>query len=69
MAYVTFVPQAPVGESADPGIFVQGTHVPAPLVEASGVWLSTAGSAMLLNENYLMRGAFVAGCGRRNHRL
>ena len=52
MAYVTFVPQAPVGESADPGIFVQGTHVPAPLVEASGVWLSTAGSAMLLNENY-----------------
>lgn len=52
MAYVTFVPQAPVGESADPGIFVQGTHVPAPLVEASGVWLSTAGSAILLNENY-----------------
>ncbi len=52
MSYVTFVPQAPVGESADPGIFVQGTHVPAPLVEASGVWLSTAGSAILLNENY-----------------
>ena len=39
MPYVTFVPQAPMGESADPGIFVQGTHVPAPLVERSGVSL------------------------------
>ena len=37
MPYVTFVPQAPMGESADPGIFVQGTHVPAPLVERSGI--------------------------------
>ena len=52
MPYVTFVPQAPMGESADPGIFVQGTHVPAPLVERSGVWIKTAGSAILLQQNY-----------------
>lgn len=52
MSYVTFVPQAPMEESADPGIFIQGTHVPAPLVEQSGVWIKTAGSAMLLQENY-----------------
>ena len=52
MPYVTFVPQAPMGESADPGIFVQGTHVPAPLVERSGIWIKTAGSAILLQQNY-----------------
>ena len=52
MPYVTFVPQAPMGESADPGIFVQGTHLPAPLVERSGIWIKTAGSAILLQQNY-----------------
>ncbi len=52
MPYVSFLPQAAVGENADPGVFVQGTHVPAPLVERSGVWIQTAGSAMLLQERY-----------------
>ena len=52
MSYVTFVPQSPVGEKADPGIFVQGNHVPAPLVEQSGVWIKTAGSAILLQDTY-----------------
>ncbi|NLO83954.1 MAG: helix-turn-helix transcriptional regulator [Clostridiales bacterium] len=52
MSYVTFVPQQPMGESTDPGIFVQGTQVPMPLVEQSGVWIKTAGSAMLLQQNY-----------------
>ena len=52
MSYVTFVPQAPIGESADPGIFVQGTHVPAGLAEQSGVWIKTAGSAILLQDSY-----------------
>lgn len=52
MSYVTFVPQNPVGESADPGIFVQGVHVPSPLTEQSGVWIKTAGSAILLQDTY-----------------
>ncbi len=52
MSYVTFVPQTTAGETADPGIFVQGTHAPAPLVEQSGVWIKTAGSAILLQETY-----------------
>jgi hypothetical protein len=52
MSYVTFVPQAPIGESADPGVFVQGTHVPAPLVEQSGVWIKSSGSAILLQDSY-----------------
>lgn len=52
MSYVTFVPQAPAGENTDPGVFVQGMHVPMPLVEQSGIWIRTAGSAMLLRQNY-----------------
>ena len=52
MSYVTFVPQTTAGEQADPGVFVQGVHVPAPLVEQSGVWIKTAGSAILLQETY-----------------
>lgn len=32
-------------EDSDPGVFVQGTHVPARLVEESGVWIREAGSA------------------------
>ena len=52
MSYVTFVPQTAAGENADPGIFVQGTHMPAGLVEQSGVWIKTAGSAILLQETY-----------------
>ena len=52
MSYVTFVPQSPVGENADPGIFVQGVHVPAALVEQNGVWIKNAGSAILLQDTY-----------------
>lgn len=52
MAYLTFVPQTPGGEAVDPGIFVQGTHIPGKLVEKSGVWFSSAGSAILMHENY-----------------
>lgn len=52
MSYVTFVPQTTAGESADPGIFVQGVHVPAALTEQSGVWIKTAGSAILLKDAY-----------------
>lgn len=29
------------------GVFVQGTHVPIPLAEESGIWFSHAGSAIL----------------------
>ncbi|MEG0270228.1 MAG: AraC family transcriptional regulator [Clostridia bacterium] len=52
MSYVTFVPQSPVGENTDSGVFVQGTHVPMPLVEQSGVWIQTAGSAILMQQSY-----------------
>ena len=52
MSYVTFVPQVAGSASADAGVFVQGTHVPIPLVEQSGVWIRTAGSAMLLEKSY-----------------
>lgn len=52
MSYVTFVPQPPLGENADPGVFVQGTHAPMPIVEKSGIWIKTAGSAILQQQNY-----------------
>lgn len=52
MSYVTFVPHTSTGENADPGIFVQGTHQPVPLIEKSGVWIASAGSAILLQEGY-----------------
>ncbi len=52
MSCVTFVPHTAAGENADPGVFVQGTHVPAPLIEKSGVWIASAGSAILLQESY-----------------
>lgn len=52
MSYLTFVPQTPLGEDADPGVFVQGTHEPMPIVEHSGVWIRSAGSAILQQENY-----------------
>lgn len=52
MSCVTFVPHTAAGENADPGVFVQGTHVPAPLIEKSGVWIASAGSAILLQEGY-----------------
>ena len=52
MSYVTFVPKAPMSDHADAGVFVQGTHVPMPIVEQGGVWIKTAGSAMLLEQSY-----------------
>ena len=52
MSYLTFVPQPPLGEDADPGVFVQGTHAPMPIVEQSGIWIKTAGSAILQQQNY-----------------
>lgn len=39
-------------EDSDPGVFVQGTHVPARLVEESGVWIREAGSAILTQDQY-----------------
>jgi AraC-like DNA-binding protein len=47
-----FIPKPPVIDSGDPGVFIQGTHTPAPLVERSGVWIHSAGSAMLQQQNY-----------------
>ena len=45
-----FLPLAP--EAGDPGVFVQGLHVPADLIEKSGLWIERAGSAMLSQEAY-----------------
>ncbi|MBE5800936.1 MAG: helix-turn-helix transcriptional regulator [Clostridiales bacterium] len=36
----------------DPGVTVEGTHTPAELVRQSGVWIDTAGSAILAQEEY-----------------
>ena len=52
MSYVTFVPKPPTMDDGDPGVFVQGSHNPMPLVERSGVWIHSAGSAMLQQQNY-----------------
>ena len=52
MAFLTFVPQPPLGENTDPGVFVQGAHAPTTLVERSGIWIQTAGSAILQQQNY-----------------
>ena len=52
MTYVQFIPKPPVIDGGDPGVFVQGTHIPAALVEESGVWIHSAGSAMLQQQNY-----------------
>ena len=52
MAYVQFIPKPPMIDGGDPGVFVQGAHSPMPLVEASGVWIHSAGSAMLQQQNY-----------------
>ena len=39
-------------EDSDPGVFVQGIHVPARLVEESGVCIREAGSAILTQDQY-----------------
>ncbi len=38
--------------TSDPDVVVQGTHTPAELVRQSGVWIDTAGSAFLSQEEY-----------------
>ncbi len=52
VSYVQFIPKPPVIDGGDPGVFVQGTHSPVPLVERCGVWIHSAGSAMLQQQNY-----------------
>jgi hypothetical protein len=52
LAYVQFIPKPPVIDGGDPGVFVQGTHAPMPLVEQSGVWIHSAGSAILQQQDY-----------------
>lgn len=54
MSYLTFIPQSAKSEGADSGIFVQGTHLPVPLVMQSGVWIDSAGSAILLEDGYAL---------------
>lgn len=39
-------------DNDDPGVFVQGNHIPAELVEKTGVWIDRAGSAILTQLNY-----------------
>ena len=39
-------------EENESGVFVQGIHYPAMLVEKSGVWIKHAGSAMLTQQEY-----------------
>ena len=52
LSYVQFIPKPPVIDGGDPGVFIQGIHTPVPLVEQSGVWIHSAGSAMLQQQNY-----------------
>ncbi len=47
-----FLPLPPLAENGDPGVFVQGVHTPAMLCQKSGVWIHSAGSAMLLQNCY-----------------
>ena len=47
--FISLPPQTP---DADPGVFVEGIHIPNPLVQQSGVWIHSAGSAMLQEERY-----------------
>lgn len=52
MSVITFHPIPPCSASDDAGIFVQGIHTPVQLIEDSGVWIHSAGSAMLLKGEY-----------------
>ena len=52
MSYLTFEPYPQAPEAGEAGVFVQGTHIPVPLVEKSGIWIHSAGSAMLLQDAY-----------------
>ncbi len=52
MPYATLIPLPPLLDGGDPGIFVQGTHEPAPLVRQSGCWIRSAGTALLQQNRY-----------------
>lgn len=52
MSVITFHPVPPCSAADDAGIFVQGIHTPVQLIEDSGVWIHSAGSAILLKEEY-----------------
>lgn len=52
MEGLKFIPRQ--AEENESGVFVQGTHYPAMLVEKSGVWIKHAGSAMLTQQEYTM---------------
>jgi len=54
MSVITFTPDPPLADGADAGIFVQGVHTPVQLIEDSGVWIHSAGSAMLEQPAYIL---------------
>ncbi|MBE0601733.1 MAG: hypothetical protein IH607_08080, partial [Firmicutes bacterium] len=54
MSVITFTPDPPCAEGTDAGIFVQGVHTPVQLIEDSGVWIHSAGSAMLEQSAYTL---------------
>ncbi len=54
MPNTMFFPLPPFEGTGDPGIFVEGIHLPGALVTESGVWIHGAGSAMLEQNRYLL---------------
>ncbi len=54
MPYAIFIPLPPLTDGGDPGVFVEGTHEPAPLVRQSGCWIRSAGSSILLQDRYAL---------------
>ena len=56
MSLLAFTPLPPFLGDGDPGVFVEGEHQPVPLVTQSGVWLHSAGSAMLQQNAYSLGG-------------
>lgn len=52
MESTLFLPLPPFLENGDPGVFVQGTHKPTELVQKTGVWIHSAGSAIFLQNRY-----------------
>ena len=54
LSLLDLTPIPPLLGDGDPGVFVEGTHLPLPLVTQSGVWLHSAGSAMLQQNAYTL---------------
>ncbi len=52
MSLLDLIPIPPLLGDGEPGVFVAGTHCPVTLVTQSGVWLHSAGSAMLQQSAY-----------------